>query len=274
MTGTPVLALLGRIAEAETIDAAWGAGDRLLCRTGLCAAQLWLHPLQAPRTIGDPDDALFLTTCDADYAQRYFRGGFYARTPVFRWAERNTGACTWKWVAEAFAAGRLSDRRGRGGAPERGDGGKVAGISVSFPEASARAKGALGLIADPGLDHRGGRAHLCRARRDEIMAVANMMHLKIIQSAAADPGARAVARQREALEWVADGKTTQDVALLDGRQPGDGGKAPAAGARGAGGRDHGPGGGQGRALEHDLPAPARTPGPGRALSGQGRPDAG
>lgn len=71
----------------------------------------------------------------------------------------------------------------------------------------------MGLIADPGL----GEAEvevIWAQRRAEILAVAHMMHLKIMQLPAANRAKDLTARQREALEWVADGKTTQDVAVL------------------------------------------------------------
>jgi LuxR family transcriptional regulator len=51
-------------------------------------------------------------------------------------------------------------------------------------------------------------------RRQEILAVANMMHLKIVNMPGANRRRPLTQRQREALEWVADGKTTQDVAML------------------------------------------------------------
>lgn len=217
MQSETVLALLCRIAEANSIDQAWGLATGHLGAMGFRRINYGFTRFRHQRTIGDPDDALFLTTCDADYAQRYFRGGFYSKTPVFRWAERNSGSCTWAWVKEAYEAGRLS--------PEEAEAvrqnalmGVTAGISVSFPEASARAKGALGMIADPGLDHATVEA-IHDSRRNEILAVSNMMHLKIIQLPHLSRARALSPRQREALEWVADGKTTQDVALLMGVSP-------------------------------------------------------
>lgn len=166
------------------------------------------------RSVGDPDDAMFLTTADADYVQRYFRGNFYARTPVFRWAERNQGACTWAWVRAAFEAGQLT--------PDEADTvrqnaawGIVAGISISFPDTSTRAKGAMGLIADPGID-QDQVERIFTTRGQELLAVAHMMHLKLIQLPITSRRRALTARQREALEWVADGKTSADVAMLMG----------------------------------------------------------
>ncbi|MBE2276223.1 MAG: autoinducer binding domain-containing protein [Rhodobacteraceae bacterium] len=217
MPGGDVLGLLTRIAETSSIDAAWGLATGHLSGLGFRRINYGFTRFRHQRTIGDPDDALFLTTCDADYAQRYFRGGFYCRTPAFRWAERNTGICTWSWVREAYEAGRLSEAEAEAVRQNVAIGVK-AGITVSFPEASARAKGAMGMIADPGLDHAAVDAILA-ARRDEILAVAHMMHLKIIQSPHLARARALSPRQREALEWVADGKTTQDVALLMGVSP-------------------------------------------------------
>jgi DNA-binding CsgD family transcriptional regulator len=212
-----ILALLNRIAASSSIDEAWERGTGYFANLGFGRANYGFTRFKHLKTIGDPEDALFLTTCDAEYVKRYFQGGFYAKTPVFRWAEHNSGACTWSWVKEAFEAGRLS--------PEEADAvrqnammGIVAGISVSFPEVSSRSKGALGLIADAGIT-AAQVDEIFAARKDEILAVANMLHLTIVHLPQLSRHRALSPRQREALEWVADGKTTQDVALLMGVSP-------------------------------------------------------
>ncbi len=217
MTGTDVLPLLNKIAAASSIDEAWGLATDHFGAMGFKRANYGYTRFRHLKTIGDPDDALFLTTCDADFVKRYFLGAFYAKTPVFRWAERNSGACTWTWVKEAFEAGRL--------APDEAEAvrqnvmtGVTAGMSVSFPDASSRSKGALGLIADPGLTHV-DVDRIFAARREEIMVVANVMHLTIVHLPQLSRHRALSPRQRESLEWVADGKTTQDVALLMGVSP-------------------------------------------------------
>ena len=217
MVETALLCLLNRIAAATSIDQAWSLATAHFRQLGFARANYGFTRFRHLKTIGDPDDALFLSTCDADYVQRYFFSGFYAKTPVFRWAERNVGACTWTWVREAFEAGRLSPSEAET-VRQNAAMGVVAGISVSFSEVSFRAKGALGLIADPGLDHVAVDA-IFAERQEEIVAVANMMHLTIVQLPDLARQRALSIRQREALEWVADGKTTQDVALLMGVSP-------------------------------------------------------
>lgn len=217
MTETNILALLNRIAAASSIDEVWDLATGHFAALGFQRVNYGFTRFKHLKTIGDPEDALFLSTCDADYIKRYFQGGFYARTPVFRWAERSTGACTWAWVHEAYQAGRL-DAEEAEAVRQNILMGITAGVSVSFPEASHRAKGAVGLIADPGMSHADVEA-IFLARGDEILAVANMMHLAIVHLPQLSRHRALSPRQCEALEWVADGKTTQDVAFLMGVSP-------------------------------------------------------
>jgi DNA-binding CsgD family transcriptional regulator len=217
MTEIVLLSLLNRIAASSSIDEAWELAAAYFRQLGFSRINYGFTRFRHLKTIGDPDDALFLSTCDAAYVQRYFVDGFYAKTPVFRWAARNSGACTWAWVKAAFEAGRLSAEE-MDAVRQNAAMGVVAGISVSFPEVSFRSKGALGLIADPHLDHH-RVDEIFAQRREEILAVANMMHLTIVQLPQLSRHRALSPRQREALEWVADGKTTQDVALLMGVSP-------------------------------------------------------
>lgn len=212
-----VLALLGRIAAASTVELIWELTVSHLRPLGFSRLNYGFTRFRNDRGIGNPDDVLFLTTGSAEYAQRYFRGGLYCRTPVYRWVERNVGYCTWRWVQEAFAAGTLT--------PDEMDAvrqnhilGVVAGLSISFPETSSRSKGALGMIADAGLSHDDVDA-IWAEQSEAIMAVVNMMHLKISQLPMPTRRRALTNRQREALEWVADGKTAQDIAILMGVSP-------------------------------------------------------
>ncbi len=214
MSETSTLHLLNRIAAAQRIDDAWELATGYFRQLGFSRVNYGFTRFKHLKTIGDPDDALFLSTCDAEYVKRYFQGNFYARTPVFRWAERNSGICTWAWVKEAFDSGRLASDEADA-VRQNAAMGIVAGMSVSFPEVLSRSKGALGLIADPGLSTADVEA-IYAERREEILAVANVLHLTIVHLPQLSRHRALSPRQREALEWVADGKTTQDVALLMG----------------------------------------------------------
>lgn len=207
-----VLPLLARLAESRTANEAWDTATAWYAGQGFSRCNYGFTLFRGASSLGDPDDALFLTTCDADYVRFYFRNSFFSRTPAFKWVQNNTGACTWTWVREAYLAGRLSAEEAET-VRQNAAIGISAGISISFPESSSRAKGALGLIADQGLT-ADDVDQLFAERRNQIMAVAHMMHLRLIQLPFPLRRRNLTERQREALEWVADGKTTQDIAVL------------------------------------------------------------
>jgi DNA-binding CsgD family transcriptional regulator len=54
---------------------------------------------------------------------------------------------------------------------------------------------------------------------EDIILMNNVVHLKILTLPYDPPNRGLTRRQREALEWVGDGKTTQDIALLMGLTP-------------------------------------------------------
>lgn len=209
-----VLDLLNRIAEARDAVAAWDLAVNLFRERGFSRANYGLTRFRLASSIGDPDDAIYLTSFPSEYSNAYFRGGFYARTALYRWAVENQGSCTWRWVEDSLLRGELSEEEAAA-VRQNAVWGLRAGITVSFADATTRVKGALGLAADPELDHDAVEAIHARHGR-EIEAVANMMHLRICQLPHATKRRTLSARQREALEWVAEGKTTQDIATLMG----------------------------------------------------------
>ncbi len=205
------LGLINRIAAAGDVENDWSLATQRFAAAGFARANYGLTRFRSERSYGDVHDALFLSTAGAQFEQRYFRNDFFARTPLFHWAIANVGICTWRWVQEDYEAGRLTPDEAEAVRENLGIG-VIAGLTISFPANSRREKGALGLIADPGLDldavdrifdHEGEALH----------AVAHAMHLKLAQL----PAPRRMTltpRQREALEWVADGKTTRDIAAI------------------------------------------------------------
>lgn len=209
---TEILAILNRIAAAASIDCVWDQAIGLFRDHGFARVNYGFTRFRSANSMGHSDDMMYLTTFPPEYEQFYFAEGFFARTPLYRWAVDNSGVCTWRWVEEDFLAGRMAPEDAEA-VRQNAQRGLRAGITISFPEASPREKGALGLAADDGLDHDAVDA-IWAAHGDEIQAVAHMMHLRICQLPIETRRRPLSPRQREALQWVADGKTTQDIALL------------------------------------------------------------
>jgi DNA-binding CsgD family transcriptional regulator len=204
--------LLIGIAESGSVEAIWAAAAAFYASCGFARANYGFTRFRSERSIGNPDDALYLTTAGPDYAKRYFADGLYARTPVYKWAQANVGCCTWAWVRQKLERGELTPDE-VDALRQNAEMGIVAGVTVSFPENSARSKGALGLIADPGLTTEDVEV-IWAKRGGELQSVAHMMHLKIVQLPSPNRRRNLTVRQREALEWVADGKTTGDIATI------------------------------------------------------------
>lgn len=207
-----VLSVLARIAAASNVEDVWSLLTGQLAGFGFSRVNYGFTRFRQHDSIGAPEDAIYLSSADPAYIQQYFRTGFYARTPLYRWSMKNTGACTWAWVDEAYQAGKLTEDEMAAVRQNRAMG-VVAGISISFPETSPRSKGAIGLIADPGLGHPEVDA-VWNAEGTGILALCNMAHLKITSLPFRTERRALTDRQREVLEWVADGKTTQDVAVI------------------------------------------------------------
>jgi LuxR family transcriptional regulator len=159
---------MSRVGEATTIDQVWSMAYRFFGGFGFSGASYGFTRFLHRHSLGDPRDAIFLTT------------------------------------------GNLAKARGCLSEPACVSN---AGVSIIFPEASTRSKGALYLIADPAIG-KDQVAQIWDARCDEIKAVAYLMHFKIITLPQPCANRSLTERQRQALEWVADGKTTQDAAAL------------------------------------------------------------
>lgn len=208
------LTLVVALSAATSADNAWRLATEFFASHGFSRVNYGYTRFRHDRSVGDPDDVMFLSTCDPYYVKRYFHGKFFARTPVYHWAERHVGACTWAWVKTAAAEGLLTPDE-MATLRENQKIGITSGITISFPANSTRSKGSLGLIADPHLTDLDVEQIWAR-HRTEIDSVAQVLHLKLIQFPIAARTRPLTPRQREVLEWVADGKTSQDVSTILG----------------------------------------------------------
>lgn len=206
--------MVNRIAVAPDIGAVWALLVSGLGQFGFERVNYGLTRGRVGTSIGDPQDVLFLSTHALDRVRAHHTSGLYRRTAEYRWVLENTGAVSWGWVHAERAAGRLSPGE-CAAMDEMGAGRRRAGISVSFAEGGRRCKGAMGLAAAPdesqaALDDRWPGISA------SVLAICNMAHLKISQLPLPVPGGCLSRRQRELLEWVADGKTMQDIQVLTG----------------------------------------------------------
>lgn len=165
-------------------------------------------------SLGDPNDFLILSNHGQAYMKGFLDSGLYFHAPMVRWALENEGSCSWRLAHKQLTEGTLSPK-----AAEVLEFNRTmemrAGYTVSFFSPSPRFKGAVSLAAGPGLD-QDQIDRMWEKDGADIELMSNVVHLKILTLPYVPPNRGLTNRQREALQWVGDGKTTQDIATIMG----------------------------------------------------------
>lgn len=168
-------------------------------------------------SLGDPDDFVVLTNHDTAYTDRFIGEGLCFNAPMVRWALENEGARSWSLLHDMMETGALTEEERKVVAFNRSMG-VVAGYSISFRPVSTRAKGAIALTARQGIT-QAEVDEIWAEHGEDILLLNNLTHLRIMTLPYTAPARALTDRQREVLEWVGDGKTVQDIALVMGLTP-------------------------------------------------------
>nr|WP_114287335.1 LuxR family transcriptional regulator [Candidatus Halocynthiibacter alkanivorans] len=206
-----MLASLDKLVSAEHVDDVWkyhvdsmaGFGfDRLIYG--------YTRFRTTQRPIGDWQDSVVLSNHSQAYLDEFLGNNMVYSAPMTKWAAENVGVRSWRFMFDD--PGSLSDEERRVLEFNRSMG-VTAGYTIAFPDSLARAKGAIALTAKPGLSQDDVDAIWDEHGR-ELVVLNNVAHLKLINLPHPSKRSLLTKRQREALEWVADGKTTADIALI------------------------------------------------------------
>lgn len=207
---------LDQVLRATTIEEIWGLHTAKMASFGFDRLLYAFTRFKPPNALSSIDDSLILTNHHPDYVRQYVNGGLYRAAPMVRWAANHVGAQSWCLVQERMRSPSVTSDERRVIDLNRKFG-VVAGYSIGFREVSVRAKGGIGLCARAGLTQADVEDIWAENGR-EINVLNNVCHLRI--SALPYLSRKTLtARQREALEWVGDGKTTQDIAIIMGLTP-------------------------------------------------------
>jgi len=158
--------------------------------------------------LGDPDDFIVLTNHPKEYFDRYLSERLYADARLTKWAIFHEGAHPWPSVNDP----NLTDAE-RKVVEFNHKHGLKAGYAVALPSALSRSRGIMSLAAKPGTS-QGECDAIWKTHSAEIIALTQLAHLKFMTLPYTPPGKALTKRQREVLEWVADGKTIQDTAVI------------------------------------------------------------
>ena len=213
---TSLVEQLDKLTNARTVEELWDVHTRSMASFGFDRIMYGFTRYRTSSGLGDPQDWVLLSTQSPEYMKVFFDEGLYYHAPMLRWALANDGACSWRWMMEMDRVDNLTPSELR--VMEFNKSMDVtAGYTVSFRSISERTKGAIALTAKAGLTQDAVEQTWAK-HGESIIVMNNVMHLKLLTLPYS--GERHLTkRQREVLQWVGDGKTTQDIAVLLGLTP-------------------------------------------------------
>ncbi|MFQ6552245.1 helix-turn-helix transcriptional regulator [Aestuariibius insulae] len=199
--------------NAQTVETLWDIHCDRMAEYGFDRLIYGYTRYRTSTSLGDPQDMVLLTNHSTDYMTTFIDEGHYFHGPMVQWALENEGACSWRWMDEMVRTGNLtaSERRVIDYNHKMG---VRTGYTISFKSVVERSKGGIALTGQEGLSQEEIDQTWTEHGKD-IVIMNNVMHLKLLTLPYV--GSRPLTRrQREVLQWVGDGKTTQDIALLLG----------------------------------------------------------
>ena len=209
----PLVSHLEALTNAQSVQELWDLHVKKMAEFGFERLIYGFTRYRTSTSLGDPTDMVILSSQSPEYMATFVGEGLYFHAPMVRWALENNGACSWRWMEEMARRDGFTPSELRVVDFNRKMG-VTAGYTISFRSVSARTKGAIALTARLGMTQDAVEQVWARYGT-EIIVMNNVLHLKL--HTLPYSGQRSLTkRQREVLEWVGDGKTTQDIAVLLG----------------------------------------------------------
>jgi len=206
---------LFRLSAATTTEDLWNLLLNGMDHYGFDRLLYGFSRFTTGTSVGDPNDFLILSNHKKEYLQGFVDTEHLMNAPMVKWAIQNDGACSWRLIHNLYVKGQL-DEETRSVVDFNRLHDVNAGYTISFMGVSTRARGAISLAGKPHLSQQ-EVDQIWADKGEEIQLINNIAHLKIMSLPhLTTSGEKLTNRQREALEWVSDGKTTQDIATLMG----------------------------------------------------------
>lgn len=213
-----MLEYLEKIDDSDSVQDVWALHTKKMGNYGFDRLLYGYTRFKSGDFLGDNLDSIILSNHPIEYTETYVENRLFTSGPMVRWALENAGACSWSWLNEMMPDGTSYTAEEKRAIDFNRKMGVLAGYTISFKSNSARNRGGIGLTARPGMK-QAEVEDIWKKYGREILTMNNMMHLKVTSLPYSNPNRNLTDRQREVLEWVGDGKTTQDIATIMGRTP-------------------------------------------------------
>jgi len=208
---TDLVTYLDKVTNANSVEELWQLHTTQMANYGFDRVIYGFTRYRTSSSLGDPQDWVLLSNQSPEYMKVFFDEGLYYHAPMIRWALANSGACSWRWMMDMTRTDNLTASEMRVMEFNRSMD-VTAGYTISFRSLSERTKGAVALTAAAGTS-QDSVEQIWAEHGDAIVVMNNVMHLKLL-TLPYSGDRNLTRRQREVLQWVGDGKTTQDIAIL------------------------------------------------------------
>ena len=202
------------LTHCPSMEVLWKAHCEQMAEYGFDRLIYGFTRYRTTHSLGDPEDFIILTNHNQAYTDKFLLGGLYADAPMVHWALNNDGAGSWS-VIHGSGGENIMTPEGKTVVDFNREMGVLAGYTVSFKSISARSKGAIALTGHKGLTQEDVDG-IWAEHGDDIKLMNDVAHLKILTLPYTTAARSLTARQKEALAWVGDGKTMQDIATIMG----------------------------------------------------------
>lgn len=205
------------IAKVSSLEDLWDIYITELERFGFDRIIYGRTRHKTGNNLGDPSDFLVLSNHDPAYMDFFVNQGNFLNAPMLHWSFQNVGCASWTNVAVRMANNELTSDELHIVQNNRKFG-VEAGFTVSFPAVSHRMKSSASLTAKSGLSQK--EVDRIWAENSDHLEILNYIFDLKVSTLPQYTGKNTLTkRQREVLEWIGDGKTTQDTATILGLTP-------------------------------------------------------
>lgn len=202
------------IMAATAVQAAWAILAAQLARMGFPFLIYGGSRIAHRGIVGHLEEALILQKGPQSYADSYLGDELYLHSPTYDWALHNIGAASWAEVGRMYAdwARRPNVRRMM---KLNQDHGMMGGYVISLVPTGGRGGAVMGLSPGENLPQDEADRRWAQYGED-IVLLTNLFQLRVASLPQPLQSRPLTTRQREVLEWMAQGKTTQDIADIIG----------------------------------------------------------
>lgn len=200
-----------RIIDAVSIDDAWSILQEKVQAAGFDRILYGSNRLRRVGDFGDAADSFFLSDLPDALVDKLVNEELYRHLPVAVWAMKNKGVVSLKHGSDLYHSGQLS------GPMEKTqklfmDAGITGGYVISFNEPGSAEAAALSVMSlgasQEEVDDLWQR-HGC-----VLQTYGSLFNLRISSLPVPLPGKALTDRQKEVLHWIAQGKTTNEIATI------------------------------------------------------------